>query len=207
MTQANPQPESETNEPQSEEDKIAQLAEGMLGEDDAAIDTADAQPDYEAQIAQLKDQSLRLAAEMENLRKRSQRELEDANKYAVSKFAGGLVPVLENLQRATGSISDELRSENEQVKNLAEGVEMTMRELLNVFERFGIARIDPKGEKFDHQYHQAMQQIEDDSVEPNTVLQVLQAGYSIHDRLLQPALVNVSKRSIGETPKQVDTQA
>ena len=133
--------------------------------------------------------------------------LEETNKYAVSKFASALVPVLENLQRATGSISEELRAENSQVKNLAEGVEMTLRELLSVFEKFGIKRIDPQGEKFDHNFHQAMQQMEDDSVQPGTVLQVLQAGYTIHDRLLQPALVNVAKASSGDAPKQVDTQA
>lgn len=208
-----PQPEKQ-NGPQEEDAKtdaqrLAEVAASAFGDDDSAI-SPDPLPDvsaYEVQIAELKDQSLRLAAEMDNLRKRSARELEDTNKYAVSKFAGGLVPVLENLQRATGSISQELRAENEQVKNLAEGVEMTMRELLNVFERFGIKRIDPLGEKFDHRFHQAMQQIEDNDAEPNTILQVLQAGYVIHDRLLQPALVNVSKRGAAETPKQVDTQA
>ena len=84
---------------------------------------------------------------------------------------------------------------------------MTLRELLSVFEKFGIKRIDPQGEKFDHNFHQAMQQMEDDSVPPGTVLHVLQAGYTIHDRLLQPALVNVSKASSGEAPKQVDTEA
>lgn len=161
----------------------------------------------EEEIRQLKDQLIRMAAENDNLRKRAQRDLEEANKYAITNFARGLVSVLENLQRATSSISPELRAENQQVKNLAEGVEMTLKELLNVFERFGIRRIDPLGQKFDHNYHQAMQQIEDDKAEPGTVLQVLQAGYSIHDRLLQPALVNVAKRGSGEQPPQVNTEA
>ncbi len=205
MTQ--PHPESDANEPQSEGEKIAQLAEAAMGEDDAAIDTAEPEPDYEAQLAEMKDQLIRAIAETDNVRKRAARDLEDANKYAVSKFAGGLVPVLENLQRATGSISDELRAENAQVKNLAEGVEMTLRELLNVFERFGIQRIDPVGEKFDHQFHQAMQQVEDAEAEPGTVLQVLQAGYVIHGRLLQPALVNVAKKPASDDTKHVDTQA
>lgn len=205
MTQ--PHPESDANEPQSEVDKIAQLAEAAMGEDDAAIDTAEPEPDYEAKIAELKDQLIRAIAETDNVRKRAARDLEDTNKYAVSKFAGGLVPVLENLQRATGSISDELRAENAQVKNLAEGVEMTLRELLNVFERFGIKRIDPVGEKFNHQFHQAMQQVEDADAEAGTVLQVLQAGYVIHDRLLQPALVNVAKKPAADDAHAVDTQA
>jgi molecular chaperone GrpE len=205
MTQ--PHPESDANEPLSEVEKIAELAEAAMGEDDAAIDIAEPEPDYEAQLAEMKDQLIRAIAETDNVRKRAARDLEDTNKYAVSKFAGGLVSVLENLQRATGSISEELRAENAQVKNLAEGVEMTLRELLNVFERFGIKRIDPVGEKFNHQFHQAMQQIEDAQAEAGTVLQVLQAGYVIHDRLLQPALVNVAKKPASDDAKQVDTQA
>lgn len=197
---------NQSNEHPAQDESLREaLADALSASDDLAIDTA--APDMERQLAEMKDQLLRAVAETENLRKRSARELEDANKYATTNFARSLVPVLENLQRATGSISGELRAENAQVKNLAEGVEMTMRELLSVFERFGIRRIHPVGEKFDHQFHQAMQQIEDEIAEPNTVLQVLQAGYVMHDRLLQPALVNVSKRGAGDPPKQVDTQA
>lgn len=192
---------SEARDGVSEESKLAELAEQAMGSDEAPIESGD----HDQQIGELKDQLIRAVAETENVRKRAQRDLEEANKYAVTNFARSLVSVLENLQRATGSINEELREENPQVKNLAEGVEMTLRELLSVFEKFGINRIDPMGEKFDHNFHQAMAQIEDESVEPGTILQVLQAGYSIHDRLLQPALVNVAKR--GDAPKQVDTEA
>lgn len=191
-------------------DKLASLASEVMGQDETPIESQGQEPvdpsgGYEEEIARLKDQLIRAVAETENVRKRAQRDLDEANKYAVSNFARHLVSVLENLQRATASIDDELRAQNPQVKNLAEGVEMTQRELLGVFDKFGIRRIDPKGEKFDHNLHQAMTQMEDDTVPPGTVLQVLQAGYTIHDRLLQPALVNVSKR--GEAPQQVDTEA
>lgn len=161
--------------------------------------------EYEVQILELKDQLIRALAETENVRKRAQRDVEESNKYAITGFARQMISVLENLQRATSSISEDMRAENEQVKNLALGVEMTLRELLGAFERFGIRRIEPMGEKFDHNLHQAVVQLEDAHAEPGTVLQVLQAGYTIHDRLLQPAMVGVAKR--GETPKQVDTEA
>ncbi len=174
-----------------------------LSNDDAAV--SDVPAEYELQIAELKDQLIRALAENENIRKRAQRDLEESNKYAITGFARQMISVLENLQRATSSISEDMRAENEQVKNLALGVEMTLRELLTAFERFGITRIEPIGEKFDHNLHQAVIQIDDPVAEPGTVLQVLQAGYTIHDRLLQPAMVGVAKR--GETPNQVDTQA
>lgn len=208
MNHTNPEPS--TPHDSMQDDAQAQADAPVLGMDEEALESIVApQPDpsaeHEQQLAELKDQLIRAVAETENVRKRAQRDLEETNKYATTNFARSLVPVLENLQRATSSIGEELRAENAQVKNLAEGVEMTLKELLTVFEKFGIQRIDPVGEKFDHNRHQAMMQIEDDSVEPGTVMQVLQAGYMIHDRLLQPALVNVSKR--GETPKQVDTEA
>ncbi len=177
-------------------------------EEDEAIDLGPnrSSPDEkDAQIVELREQLMRALAETENIRKRAQRDVEEANKFAVSGFARHLVSVLENLQRASESIPQELSAANPDVKNLKDGVDMTLRELLSVFEKFGITRIDPLGKKFDHNYHQAMTQIEDNTVEPGTVLQVMQAGYLIHDRLLQPALVAVSKK--GEDNAQVDTQA
>jgi molecular chaperone GrpE len=180
----------------------------LSSEEDEAIDVGfnrTVDDEKEQQIAELRDQLMRALAETENVRKRAQRDVEEANKYAVTGFARHLVSVLENLQRATQSIPGELRASNPAVKNLSDGVEMTQRELLTVFEKFGIRRIDPVNEKFDHNFHQAMTQIADDKVEPGTILQVLQAGYVLHDRLLQPALVAVAKRS--EAPAQVDTQA
>jgi molecular chaperone GrpE len=156
------------------------------------------------ELAAVKDQLLRQRAETENIRKRSERELADMSKYAVTSFARDLVTVLENLQRATESIPQELKDEHKAVANLALGVEMTQQELLTIFERNGIRRIDPMGQKFDHNYHQAVAQIENAQADAGTVVQVLQAGYVIHDRLLRPAMVGVAA---GNSAKQVDTQA
>lgn len=157
------------------------------------------------ELAALKDQALRALAEAENTRRRAEREQQETAKYAVSRFAGDLVNVLENLQRATSSIPESMRAEHQAVANLAVGVEMTLKELLGAFEKHGIRRIDPKGQKFDHQLHQAVAQLPDEKAEPGTVLQVVQAGYTIHDRLLRPAMVVVATRA--ETPAPLDTRA
>lgn len=146
----------------------------------------------EAEIAALKDQALRALAETENTRRRAERELADMSKYAVTGFARDLVSVLENLQRAVDSIPAEMKEAQPAVANLAIGVEMTLKELLGVFNRQGIERIDPMGQKFDHNLHQAIAQIDTPDAEAGTVVQVLQAGYKIHDRLLRPAMVGVA---------------
>lgn len=146
----------------------------------------------EAEIAALKDQALRALAETENTRRRAERELADMSKYAVTGFARDLVNVLENLQRAVDSIPAEMKEAQPAVANLAIGVEMTLKELLGVFNRQGIERLDPMGQKFDHNYHQAIAQIDTPDAEAGTVVQVLQAGYKIHDRLLRPAMVGVA---------------
>lgn len=159
----------------------------------------------EKELAALKDQALRALAEAENTRRRAEREQQETAKYAVSRFAGDLVNVLENLQRATSSIPESMRAEHQAVANLAVGVEMTLKELLGAFEKHGIRRVDPTGQKFDHQLHQAVAQLPDETAEPGTVLQVVQAGYTIHDRLLRPAMVVVATRA--ETPAPLDTRA
>lgn len=164
---------------------------------------------YEEEIAKLKDQVLRSAAEVENIRKRAERDVADARKFAVTSFARDLLSVGENLQMALDNISDEARKEDENLNNLAKGVEMTAQELLRVFENYGITRINPKGERFDHNFHQAVAQIEDENHEPGTVVQVLQAGYVIKDRLLRPAMVTVSKGAgnSGNGDQTVNTKA
>ncbi len=156
------------------------------------------------ELAAMKDQALRALAEVENTRRRAEREMGDMSKYAVTSFARDLVSVIENLQRAVESIPAELKEAQPAVSNLAMGVEMTLKELLGVFERQGIKRLDPIGQKFDHNFHQAVAQIDTPDAEPGTVVQVLQAGYVIHDRLLRPAMVGVAA---GTPAKQVDTQA
>ncbi|MDX2095292.1 MAG: nucleotide exchange factor GrpE [Alphaproteobacteria bacterium] len=158
----------------------------------------------DAELAALKDQALRALAETENTRRRSERELADMSKYAVTGFARDLVSVLENLQRAVDSIPAEMRESQPAVANLAVGVEMTLKELLGVFARHGIERLDPMGQKFDHNFHQAIAQVDAPDAESGTVVQVLQAGYKIHDRLLRPAMVGVAA---GAAAKPVSTSA
>lgn len=156
------------------------------------------------EVAALKDQLLRAVAETENLRKRHERDMQDTRKYAVTGFARDMVSVMENLQLALLNIPEEARKADEKLNTLAEGVEMTANELNRVFQNHGIMRVSPLGEKFDHNFHQAVAQVEDATKDPGTVTQVLQAGYIIHDRLLRPAMVTVAKAAGGV---KVDTQA
>jgi molecular chaperone GrpE len=160
--------------------------------------------DYEAKLSEMKDQLLRAVAETENVRRRAARDVEETSKYAVSGFARDMITVGENLFLALGSVPEEARKDEGMLKSFADGVDMTLRELLNAFEKHGIQRVDPIGEKFDHNRHQAVSQVEDPSKEPNTVLHVMQAGYVINDRLLRPAMVVVSKK--GSAEQKVDTQ-
>jgi len=149
----------------------------------------------EEEIAKLKDMYLRAMAETENVRTRAKRDAEDTAKYASTKFARDMVNIVENLGRASQSISPQARAENEVLKQVGEGIDMTMQELLGIFERNGIRRLSPLGEKFDHNFHQAVAQVESPDAAPGTVTQVLQAGYMLHDRLLRPAMVTVATQA------------
>ena len=153
----------------------------------------------EAELAEQKDQLLRALAETENVRRRAQREREDAMKYAVTGFAKELLSVADNLRRALDSLPEsEVR--DERTRGLLAGVAATERELLSVFERHGIRRIDPDGERFDHNLHQAIFEAERSGKPGGTIIEVLQPGYMLHDRLLRPAMVGVAK----ETPKPAE---
>jgi len=156
----------------------------------------------EEEVAKLRDQFVRAVAETDNVRKRSQRDLEESSKYAVTGFAKDMVSVLENLKRASESFTPEAIGENALLKTIAEGVSLTLQELLGIFHKFGIVRVDPMGQKFDHNLHQAVAQVENNEVESGTVIQVVQSGYIIGDRLLRPAMVVVSKAG-GEAEKSV----
>lgn len=194
------QPQGDSTDPLGEDDTF--LAEGEASAEAPAAPAPEAAES--AQLAEMKDQLLRTLAEMENVRRRATREVDDIKKYAVTGFARDLIQVIENLRRASESVPADLKAEHAPVRVLSEGVDMTLRELLNIFARQGIRRIDPLGEKFDHNYHQAVAQIADNDAEPGTILQVLQAGYVIHDRLLQPAMVGVATRT--DSAPILDTQ-
>jgi molecular chaperone GrpE len=147
----------------------------------------------EKEVAELKDKLLRALAEAENIRRRGEREREDTAKYAMSGFARDILPVADNLGRALAALGPEVRGKDPSLDSLIAGIELTDRELTAVFERHGLRRIDPLGEKFDHNFHQAMMEVEDPTKPSGTVVQVLQTGYVLRDRLLRPAMVAVAK--------------
>lgn len=148
----------------------------------------------EAEKADLTDRLVRLAADMDNLRKRTERDIGDAHKYAVTKFATDMLIVADNLRRALAAVPEEKRKDgDDELTALIEGVEVTEREMDRLLERHGVTRIAAKGEKFDPHRHQAMFEVADPDVPAGTVAQVVQEGYQIADRVLRAALVGVSK--------------
>src|SRR5712691_10199554 len=156
------------------------------------------------ELAEAKDRLLRTLADMDNMRKRTEREVADARVYGISNFARDILGVADNMHRAMAALDDELRAKaDEPTKVLLEGVELTERELMNVLEKHGVKRIEPLGQKFDPNRHQAMYEIEDASVPAGTVIQVVQAGYLIGERVLRPALVAVAKGG-GKAPPAND---
>ena len=141
-----------------------------------------------AREAELKDRLLRAMADLENLRRRAEREKAESIQYGLTRFAGDLLSVADTLERALASVPAELR---EQVKTVLDGVELTAKELLRVFEKHGIKRIDPKGAKFDPHLHTAIAQVPAPTVPDGSIVDVAQTGYSIGERLLRPAMVVV----------------
>lgn len=151
----------------------------------AAIDEAVA-----AALAEQQDSVLRAQAEVQNMRRRCEADVEKAHKYALEKFSIELLNVMDNMERALQAVAD---PEDEKVKGLCEGIELTIKEFVSVFNKFAIEQIDPQGEPFDPQAHQAMSLVENPDVEPNTVIAVVQKGYSLNGRVIRPAMVMVSK--------------
>ena len=164
--------------PESEEARIAALVETLARDN-----------------AESKDRLLRTLAEMENLRKRTEREVNDSRQYAIASFARDILNVADNMDRALEALDAELREKADpSAKALLDGVELTERELLKVLEKHGVKKFDPaKGEKFDPNLHQAMYEVPDPSQPAGTVAQVVQPGYMIGERMLRPALVAVAK--------------
>lgn len=144
-------------------------------------------------VEELNDQLLRTLAENQNLRRRSQKEIEDAHQYAIGKFAADLLTVADNFDRALVLIPEELK-EDEKFKNFILGIELTEKELTKVFEAHKIQKHSPLNEKFDHNLHQALFDIPSEEAESGTILQVVQPGYTLKDRLLRPAMVGVASK-------------
>jgi molecular chaperone GrpE len=154
--------------------------------------------ELEAEKADLTDRLVRLAAEMDNLRKRTERDVAEANKYAVTRFAADMLVVADNLQRALATLpADRGAASAEALAGLVEGVEMTGREMQRLLERHGVKPIAAMGERFDPHRHQAMYEVPDASVAPGTVVEVVQDGYQVGDRVLRAALVAVAKAPTG----------
>ncbi len=155
-----------------------------------------------AENAELKDRMLRVLAEMENLRRRTEREVADARTYGVTSFARDMLTVADNLARALDSLPEEARASAEgALKSLVEGVELTARDLQSALGRHGVTKLEPKGEKFDPNFHQAMFEAPDETLPAGTVTQVMQSGWKIGERVLRPALVGVSKGGPKAAPK------
>lgn len=153
-------------------------------------------PEVDGDLVQLqteleaaKDQVLRAQAEMQNLRRRAERDVENAHKYALDKFVGELLPVVDNLERSIQTMDDN----NDDIKVLREGIELTLKSFQDVLARFKVEAIDPKGEVFNPEFHQAMSMLEMPDQAPNTVVDVFQKGYTLNGRLVRPAMVVVAK--------------
>lgn len=147
----------------------------------------------QAEVAEFKDRWLRAQAETENVRKRYEREKQETAKYAITKFARDVVNVGDNFQRAIDAVPGGAAEREPALKSFLEGVTLTERELLNVLERYGIKRLNPKDEPFNPHLHQAMMEVPRSDVAPGTIVQVFQAGFTIEDRVLRPAMVVIAK--------------
>ena len=155
-----------------------------------------------AENAELKDKVLRGLADIENMRRRSEREAADARAYAVTAFARDLLTVADNLARALENLPADVRAAAEgPVKTLVEGVDLTARDLQAVLSRHGVKKLEPEGEKFDPNFHQAMFEVPDETLPSGTVTQVVQTGWKIGERVLRPAMVGVSKGGPKAPPK------
>jgi len=175
-------------------DKEGNVSEEPKDQEEAEISSEELIEKLNEEITSLKDQRLRAIAELENFRKRAEKDQSDALKYGISNFAKEIIDIRDNIERAQSSISDEAKS-NESIKSVIEGIDLIVQSVISTFEKIGIKKIESLNEKFDHNLHQAMMEIENDDLEPGTIVQELIPGYTLHDRLLRPAMVGVSKKS------------
>jgi molecular chaperone GrpE len=181
----------------NEQDAKSDVNEVEEGEQPAEENPAELNLDrlsqLEKELEEVRQHVLYAQAETQNVRRRLEQEKVNAANYAATAFARDMLSVKDNLERALGAIADELR-EDERMKSLVAGIEATGRELESVFQRHGIARVESLGQKLDPHFHQAMIEVPDDRSEPGTIVQEMQSGYKIKDRLLRPALVGVARK-------------
>jgi molecular chaperone GrpE len=197
------QPETEQQPKQAEQQSQAEQQEAATDavesgetQDHDGGDAPEDELTFEEEIARLqedvataRDAALRAQADAQNVKRRAEQEVEKARKFALERFCSELLPVVDNLERALEAAS----GDEELVKPIAEGVELTLKSLQDAMEKFNIEVVDPEGEPFDPNLHQAMSMMENNEVEPNTVIAVMQKGYTLNGRLIRPAMVLVSK--------------
>lgn len=199
----------------TEEQNRPEAADEARAQEDVQADAAQEQvetgTDLEARLEQARgeaqenwDKLLRTQAELENQRRRHERDVENAHKYALERFSQALLPVKDSLEMGLSAMAEGV----EQVEKLREGTELTLKMLADVMEKFGISEVDPAGEPFNPELHQAMAMQQSDAQAPNTVLHVMQKGYLLNDRLIRPAMVVVAKAGeSGDSGEKVDEQA
>ena len=193
--------EEQSNEVQDNEEEVALQTEGTQNDEAAAASPEDQSHKLEAlalELKKAKDNEVRAYAEMENLRKRTENEITKARQFALSGFAKDLLDVVDNLERAWGSIDHS----NAEFSNIDKGVELTLKTLLKVLSNHGVEQLDPKGQPFDPNTQHAIQMVESSEFEANTVMDVMQKGYNLNGRNIRPAMVVVSKGGAA-----VDTEA
>jgi molecular chaperone GrpE len=200
MSTQTPDQESENEKPEDSQAAEQDITQETNEEEDALVETEDAPKEVSEseqaletaleQAQNAKDDLLRVQAEMQNLRRRTEQDIEKAHKYGQEKLSIELLAVMDNLERSQEAASD---SEDEAVKAIRAGVDLTVKGFVDCFKKFNIETIDPLGEPFDPQLHQAMSMQENTESEPNTVIAVMQKGYTLHGRVIRPAMVMVSK--------------
>ena len=184
--------EQDLENPTSEKEE--QVSEESKDQEETEISPKELIEKLNEEITSLKDQRLRAIAELENFRKRAEKDQSDALKYGISNFAKEIINIRDNIERAQSSISDEAKN-NAAIKSVIEGIDLIAQSVVSTFEKIGIKKIESLNEKFDHNLHQAMMEIENEELEPGTIVQELIPGYTLHDRLLRPAMVGVSKKT------------
>jgi molecular chaperone GrpE len=184
--------EQDLENPTSEKEE--QVSEEPKDQEEAEISPEELIEKLNEEITSLKDQRLRAIAELENFRKRAEKDQSDALKYGISNFAKEIINIRDNIERAQSSVTDEAKN-NEAIKSVIEGIDLIAQSVVSTFEKIGIKKINSLNEKFDHNLHQAMMEITNDELDPGTIVQELIPGYTLHDRLLRPAMVGVSKKS------------
>ncbi len=188
--------QEEVKNPHSEDEEIEKTKEEVNDENTSKDENID--DDLSKEIETLKEEKIRLLAEMENLRKRFEREKVETIKFGSINLARDILSPGDNLERALDALPED-ENHSEGIKNLIDGLKMVLKEYKNTLEKHGVKKIETLNQKFDHNFHQAMMEVENNDVEEGTVVQEVQSGYTMHNRLLRAAMVGVSKKPATKT--------